>query len=59
MLIEFNSGDHWIANNPVNANKQIGRYGLSWIKVFLEGDERYRQFLKTMPMDTTDFMTNQ
>jgi dienelactone hydrolase len=59
MLIEWNNGDHWFNNNPANGNKQVGRYGLSWIKVFLEKDERYRQFLKTMPMDSTDFQTNQ
>lgn len=59
MLIEWSSGGHWINNDPANENKQVGRYGLSWIKVFLEGDDRYRQFLKTMPMTTSDFKTNQ
>ncbi|MEY4579257.1 MAG: Lipase 1 [Pseudomonadota bacterium] len=59
MLIEFPGGDHWNANNPANSNKQIGRYGLSWIKVFLEGDTRYRKFLEMAPLNTTDFKTNQ
>jgi hypothetical protein len=36
----------------------IGRYGLSWMKVFLQGDERYRQFLQQMPSGTTDFASN-
>jgi pimeloyl-ACP methyl ester carboxylesterase len=58
MMIEFSSADHWLANDPANAGQQIGRFGLAWLKVHLEGDERYRQFLKTMPNDITDFATN-
>jgi dienelactone hydrolase len=58
MLIEVPGGDHYFANNPAGANRQVGRYGLSWMKVFLEGDERYRQFLKTPPTGTTAFQSN-
>ncbi len=36
---------HNVANNPANHDGIIGLYGLSWFKVFLEGDERYRKFL--------------
>lgn len=54
MLIEFEGGDHYIANDPSGASWQVGRYGLSWIKVFLERDERYRKFLMTMPTGATE-----
>jgi dienelactone hydrolase len=59
MLIETPGGDHFVANDPVNQSGMIGRYGLSWLKVFLEGDERYRKILLMMPgVMTTDFQTN-
>jgi dienelactone hydrolase len=59
MLIEWASGGHWTNNTPSNQGRQVGRYGLAWLKVFLEGDDRYRQFFKTMPMAGSDFKTNQ
>jgi hypothetical protein len=34
------------------------KYGLSWLKVFLEGDERYRQFLLETPSRESDFRDN-
>ena len=34
-----------MANDPSNHNGIIGLYGLSWFKVFLEKDMRYKQFL--------------
>jgi hypothetical protein len=36
---------HNVANSPSNHDGVIGRYGLSWLKVLLEDDDRYRQFL--------------
>jgi dienelactone hydrolase len=54
MLIEFEGGDHYIANDPSGASWQVGKYGLSWVKVFMERDERYRKFLTTMPSGTTE-----
>jgi dienelactone hydrolase len=58
MLIEIGAADHFAANNPAYYNGLIGRYGLSWMKVHLQGDERYRQFLLQMPSGTTDFQSN-
>jgi hypothetical protein len=59
MLFEVAGGDHWIANNPASLSGAIGRYGLSWMKVFLEGDDRYRQFLTAgKPAGTQDYRTN-
>ncbi|HTV23135.1 MAG TPA: hypothetical protein VMG12_30815 [Polyangiaceae bacterium] len=58
MLFEVAGGSHSVANNPTSANGEIGRYGLSWLKVFLEGDERYRQFLLETPSRQSDFRDN-
>jgi dienelactone hydrolase len=59
MLYEANPGSHSVANNPAGQRGEIGRYGLSWMKVFLEGDERYRQFLlQRPPQPVRDFETN-
>lgn len=49
LLIEVVSADHWLFNDPNNLGGEIGRFGLSWLKVFVEGDERYREFIDTMP----------
>jgi len=59
MLVEWASGGHWTNNDPANQSQQVGRYGLAWIKIFLEGDERYRQFLNVMPTASSDFQHNQ
>jgi dienelactone hydrolase len=45
MLFEVQGSSHNVANDPANHDGIIGLYGLSWWKVFLEGDERYRKFL--------------
>jgi dienelactone hydrolase len=58
MLFEVAGGPHDIANDPSSAGGEIGRYGLSWMKVFLEGDERYRQFLLETPSSESDFRDN-
>jgi hypothetical protein len=58
MLFEWGLGDHLMANAPTGATGQVGRFGLSWLKVFLEGDERYRPFLETECDGCTDFQTN-
>jgi len=58
MLFEWGVADHFMANAPTGAANQVGRYGLSWLKVFLVGDERYRQFLEQPCDGCTDFRTN-
>jgi dienelactone hydrolase len=58
MLFEVSGGAHDIANDPRAADGEVGRYGLSWLKVFLEGDERFRQFLLETPSRQSDFRTN-
>ncbi|MGD8863053.1 MAG: hypothetical protein PVI30_23770 [Myxococcales bacterium] len=49
MLIEVVTGDHWLFNDPANLNGEVGRFGLSWLKVFVDGDDRYREFIEAMP----------
>ena len=58
MLFEVQGAPHEVANTPVGANGEVGRYGLSWLKVFLQGDERYRPFLLEMPTTTSDFRSS-
>lgn len=58
MLFEVAGGSHSVANDPRSADGQIGRYGLSWLKVYLEGDERYMQFLLEEPTRASDFRDN-
>jgi hypothetical protein len=58
LLYEYASGDHYIANTPAGAGGAMGRYGLSWLKVFLEGDERYRPLLMVEGPDASDFRSN-
>ena len=49
--------DH-IGNDP-STGGAFGRYGLSWQKVFLEGDTRYRKFLiLPRPANASDFKSN-
>jgi triacylglycerol lipase len=43
---EFASADHFVANNP-HTNATVARLGLSWLKVFVDGDLRYKQFIHT------------
>jgi hypothetical protein len=47
-----------IGNDPQNADGEIGRFGLSWLEVFLVGDQRYRPFLVERPTQASDFQSN-
>jgi dienelactone hydrolase len=58
MMYEVDGGSHSVANNPNGAGGEVGRYGLSWLKVFLEGDQRYRQFLLLEPSRDSEFLQN-
>jgi dienelactone hydrolase len=58
LLWEVSGADHFFANDPAGQSGAVGRYGLSFVKVFLEGDERYRQFLKEKGPNASDFRTN-
>jgi dienelactone hydrolase len=58
MVWEVAGAGHDVANSPSGTGGAIGRYGLSWQKVFLEGDMRYRKFLLEMPPSSSYFKSN-
>ncbi len=58
MLFEVEGGSHSVANSPSGAGGEVGLYGLSWLKVFLEGDDRYLPFLSEIPSRQSDFRVN-
>lgn len=46
--LEFTDGNHFIGNNGrsnVDVQSQIGRYAISWLKLHVDGDDRYRAFI--------------
>ena len=60
MLFEVSGSSHNVANDPANHEGIIGKYGLAWWKVFMEGDMRYKKFLTAPKPDitTSKFATN-
>jgi dienelactone hydrolase len=67
MLYEVTNGSHYVSTSPTNSGTDmapdtqstpnVARLGLSWLKVFLECDTRFRQFLLVEPTDQTLFET--
>jgi len=55
LIYQVETGDHWVANNPAHENGSIGRFGLAWLKTYLVGDSRYKQFLSVKPAGASDF----
>jgi hypothetical protein len=55
---EVTGADHYYANDPAGRGGWVGAYGLSFLKTFLEGDDRYRQFLTVRGPNTASFATN-
>jgi hypothetical protein len=51
MYVTFTGGAHDATNDPLGtsgpqpSDKLTARYGLSWLKVNVDGDARYKQFL--------------
>ena len=58
LYYEVKGQSHWAANDPKEGNGEVGRYALAWLKTFLEGDERYRQFITAAPNAASRFETN-
>ena len=60
MLFEVQGAPHEVANDPANSSGLIGLYGLSWFKLFIEGDVRYKPFLTAgkPSIATSKFATN-
>ncbi len=58
ILYEVDGATHFDIS-PSTGGGLFGMYGLSWQKVFLEGDERYRKFLTgPEPNNASDFRSN-
>ena len=46
VYLEVDGGDHFIANSGSDKDHAtLGRYGIAWLKLYLDGDERYRDFI--------------
>jgi len=63
LMFEVAGAGHWAANGPKGTQDDVGdgsvgRIALSWLKVFLEGDERYRPFLLETPSAASRFESN-
>jgi dienelactone hydrolase len=58
MLYEVQGEGHFSWGTPRTNGGAVGRYALSWQKVFLEGDERFRQFLLEEGPRASDFRSN-
>ena len=67
ILYEFTNGSHYVSTSPTNAGTDmepagsnstasVATFGISWLKVFLECDLRYKQFLTvSKPSNATEF----
>jgi dienelactone hydrolase len=58
MLYEVQGAGHFVWGTPRTNGGAVGRYALSWQKVFLEGDERFEQFLLEEGPRASDFRSN-
>jgi len=58
LLFEVRNEGHWVANTPQGGNGAIGRLALSWLKVYLENDLRYRPFLRQRPASASRYRSN-
>jgi triacylglycerol lipase len=46
VFMEIDGGSHFIADTSRGEDlATIGRYGIAWLKLYLDGDERYRGFI--------------
>ncbi|MEH6565819.1 MAG: dienelactone hydrolase family protein [Halopseudomonas sp.] len=53
-FVEINNGSHYCANGGGTNNDVLGRFGVSWMKLHLDEDDRYKQFL-CGPNHTSDY----
>jgi dienelactone hydrolase len=58
MLYEVQGAGHFVWGTPRTNGGAVGRYALSWQKVFLDGDERFEQFLLEEGPRASDFRSN-
>ena len=43
--LEVQGGNHSCANNPTGASNALGKYGVAWLKRWLDNDTRYSKIL--------------
>jgi pimeloyl-ACP methyl ester carboxylesterase len=55
LLFIASGGSTSTANTPSGLSGDIGRFGVAWFRVFLDGDMRYRQLLTTPQAATSRF----
>lgn len=58
MLFEVQGAGHFVWGTPRTNNGAVGRYVLSWQKVFLDGDTRFLEFLLEEGPNASDFRSN-
>ena len=46
VYMEIDGGNHYLADTDRGTDfVTVGRYGIAWLKLYLDGDERYRDFI--------------
>ena len=45
VYMEFDDGDHYVANTGRGDYPTVSRYVIAWLKLYVDGDERYREFI--------------
>ena len=45
VYMEIEGGNHFLANSNGPDLGTVSRYGIAWLKLYLDGDERYREFI--------------
>ena len=46
VYMEIDGGNHYIADTDRGTDlATVGRYGIAWLKLYLDEDERYRDFI--------------
>ncbi len=58
LLFEIDNGNHSIANDPVNALGDIGKYGLAWLRNYLLDDPCHCPLVLLPSTETSKTMTN-
>lgn len=57
-LLWERAGADDFSTDPADESGALGRYVLAWLKVFVQGDEAYRAFLREKPPNASDYKSN-
>jgi dienelactone hydrolase len=67
LIYEVTGGTHYVSTSPTNSSTDmapdtvstpsVARFGLSWLKLFMENDTRFKQFLLVKPSDANVYET--